>query len=140
MTLLLYLSLCLLIQGVSCFTGFPPKTCFYAKISAFYANIPCYLGFYTRYRAWCAGGGFGAGGPCVDRRCMQLHTWCYLGGQFNLPARSRILDPIPDPVPAGDCGADHRGSSVSRTLHRRLRCVRLPTPILAKRILPFSLP
>ena len=102
---------------------------------------------------WCCGNGerliplYGGtacgargGGPCVARRCLQTRPWCYSGVQFNLLARSPIPDPSPFPVPTGDWGSELRGSSVSRTLQRRLRCVRLRTPVLAKGVLPFSLP
>ena len=60
--------------------------------------------------------------------------------QFNLPNRFPIPDPSLAPIPAGDWGAELRRSSVSRTSQRLLRCVQLPTPILAKGVLPFSLP
>ena len=82
----------------------------------------------------------GGGGPCVARRHMQPRTWCYPGLQFNLIVQSLIPDPSMDPVPAGDWGAELRRSSVSRTSQRRLRCFRLPTPVLSKGVLPFSLP
>ena len=86
------------------------------------------------------GGGRGCGGPCVDSRRLQPRTWCYPGMQFNLSVRFLIPGPSPAPVPARDWGAELRGSSVSRTLQRRLRCVCLSTPVLAKWVLPFSLP
>ena len=71
---------------------------------------------------------------------LQLHTWCYPGVQFNLLAESPILGASPAPVPTGDWGAELGGSSVSRTLLQQLQCVRLPTFVLAKGVLPFSLP
>ena len=51
-TLLFYLQycLCLGVPFFRTFLGFPdfrPIPDSYAKIPAFYANIPCYLGFYT---------------------------------------------------------------------------------------------
>ena len=60
------------------------------------------------------------GGPCVDTRHLQPRTWCYQGAQFNLLARYLIPGPSPDPVPAGDWGAELCRSSVSRTSQRRL--------------------
>ena len=86
------------------------------------------------------GGGVGGGGvPCVDRRHLRPRTWCYLGVQFNLISQSAILGPIPAPVPAGDWGAELRGSSISRTLQWKLRCIRLPTPVIEKGVIPFYL-
>ena len=111
-----------------------PLSC---PIPDFYANIPCYLGLYMRYRAWCVGGG---GGTCVASSSLQPRTWCYLGVQFNLLAQSPIPGACPAPIPTGDWGSKLRGSSVIRTLQRRLRCVRLPTPVLVKGVIPFSLP
>ena len=108
---------------------------FYAKIPDFYAGIPYYLGFYVRYCTWCA-----RGGGCVDRRRLQPCTWCYPGVQFNLISLSLIPGTSPAPVTTGEWGAELRGSSVSRNLQRQLRCVRLPTPVLAKGVLSFYLP
>ena len=82
----------------------------------------------------------GGGVTCVTRKCLQPRTWCYPGKQFNLLDRSPIPGTNPDPVPAGDWGADLRGSSVSGTLKRQLRCICLTTPVLAKGVLPFYLP
>ena len=86
------------------------------------------------------GGGGEGGGPCVDRSHLQPHTCCYPGVQFNLLARFLIPGPSTAPVPAGNWGAELRGSSVSRTSQRRLRCVHLLTPILSKCDIPFYLP
>ena len=128
---LLLISLPLIIQ-----LKFPvlPVSC---PIPDFYARILCYLGFYAGYCAWCE---VGVGvGPYVARRCPKTRTWFYPGVQFNLSARFPILDPSPAPVPAGNWGAELRGSSASRTLQRRSKCVCLPTPVIEKGILPFSL-
>ena len=126
---------------VSPLSGSFPVSCpipdFYAKIPAFYADILCYLRFYTRYHTWCVMVG---GGPCVERRRLQTCTWCYPSVQFNLSDQSPIPGPSPAPVPAGYWGAELRGSSMIRTPQRRLRCIRLPTPVLEKGVLPFSLP
>ena len=140
-TFLFYL-LCCICLCVSPFRAFPvflvfcPITDFYAKIPTFYANIPCYLVFYMWYCAWCAVGG-GGGGPCVARSHIQPCKWWYPGVQFILPSRSSIMGPSLAPVPAGDWGAELHRSSVSRTLQRRLGCVRLPTPVLSKGFFPF---
>ena len=76
----------------------------------------------------------------MARRRLQPRMWCYPGILFNLPYRSLVTGPIPDPLPAGYWGAELRGSSVSRTSQRRLQCVCLTIPVLAKGVLPFSLP
>ena len=141
-TLLVY-SLCCIYLCISIFGEFPvfPVSCpipdFNAKITALNANIPCYLGFYARYYAWCAMGGGKGRVPCVAMMRLQLLTWCYPGVQFNLPARFLILGPSPAPVPAGDWEAEIRRSSLSRTSQRQLRCVCLPTLVLAKGVIPF---
>ena len=80
------------------------------------------------------------GGPCMARRRIRPRTWCYLGVQINLLSQFPILGPIPAPVPAGDWRAGFHRSSVIRTSQRWLQCVRLPTPVLSKGVLPFSLP
>ena len=71
---------------------------------------------------------------------MQPRIWFYPGVQFNLPARFLIPVPSPALVLAGDWEVELRRSSVSTTSWQRLRCVRLPTPVLVKGVLPFSLP
>ena len=132
------LSLRLLFQAFPVFLVSRPIPAFYSKIPAFYANIPCYLGFYAQDTAWCAVGG--GGGQCVAMWSLQPRLWCYPGVQFNLKSQSPIMGLIPAPVPVGDWGAELRGSSVSRTSQRRLRCVLLPAPVLAEGVLPFSMP
>ena len=82
----------------------------------------------------------GGGGPCVARRRLRPLTWCYPGVHFNVIYWYPIPGPILASVPAGDWRYDLHGSSVSRTLQRRLQCVHLPTPVLAKGVLSFSLP
>ena len=84
--------------------------------------------------------GGGGGVPVWLGGVRSLMRFFYLGLQFNLPSQFQIPDPIPDPVPKGYWVSDLRGSSVSRTSQRRLRCNRLPTPILAKGVLPFYIP
>ena len=115
-----------------------PISTFYAKIPAFYAEIPCYLGFYARYRAWCTVGERGV--PWVDWRLPRPRTCFYPGVKFKLPTQFPIPDPSPAPVTSEDWGAELRGSSVSRTSQRRLRFVHFPNPVLAKWVIPFSLP
>ena len=85
------------------------------------------------------GGGEG-GGPHVARKRLQPCTCWYLGVKFNLPSLFTIPGPILAPFPAGDWVSNLRGSSVSRTLQWKLQCFRLPTPVLAKGVLTFSLP
>ena len=63
-----------------------------------------------------------------------------LGVQFNLLSRSLITDPSTVTIYTGDWGVELCGSSMSRTLQQRLKCVRLSTPVLAKGVIPFSLP
>ena len=84
----------------------------------------------------CVGGG---GGLYVASRLLHPHMWCYPGVKFKLLARSLITGPSPVPVLVVDWGAELCGSSVSRNLQWRLLCVRLPTPILDKGVIPFYL-
>ena len=82
----------------------------------------------------------GGGVPWVAWRRLQPRTWFYPGVRFNLPIRFLIPDTNPDPVPAGDWGAELRGSFVNSTSQRQLQFVRLHNPVLAKGVLPFSPP
>ena len=134
------LSLHLLFQVISCFPVFPSNPWFFLQnpflirqnsvIPWFLLAVPCTV---------CNGGG-GGGVPWLVWR----HTWprtCFWSGvQFNLPTWFLILDPSPAPVTTGDWGAELCGSFVSRTSQRRLRFGILPTPVLAKGIVLFSLP
>ena len=144
MEMLLFYSLCCPCLCVSSSRVFPiylvsrliPN--FYGKIPIFKAIIPCYIGFYVRYCVWCATGGGGylgwRGGILV-----LIHVF-KSGVQFNLPTRLPIPDPSPAPVTTGDWGAKIRGSFVNRTSQQRLRLYCLPTTVIAKGDLPFSLP
>ena len=128
-----YLSLHLIFRGVSRFPVFPSNPCFLRR----YPVLPRVLHVVPRMvRGGRAGGGVG---PCVARRRLQPRTGCYPGVQFILPARSPIPGPSPATILVGDWGAELRRSSVSRTSQQRLHCVRLPTPVIAKGVLPFSL-
>ena len=126
---MLYLSLRPLSWYVSCFPGFPSNPCFLRQNPV----LPGILRVILRVLR-------GGGGPCMASRRLQPLTWCYPGVRFNLLARSPIPVPIPVPVLAGDWWAELNGSSVSRTSKRWFRCVRLPTPVLAKGFLNFYLP
>ena len=137
----MYLSLRILFRGVSRFSGFLSNFWFLCR-------YPCFLHRYhvlprvlrAVLRVVHGGGAVGGGGSWVVRRLLNPRTWCYPGMQFNLPAWFPILGPSLAPVPAGDWGAEIHGSSVGRTLQRRLWSIRLPIPVLVKGVLPFSLP
>ena len=137
---MLSLSLHLLFQGISCFPGFPSYYCFLCRnpfILRWYPVLPGVLHAVSRV---VRGGWGGRGGPHVARKRLQPCTCCYLGVKFNLPSLFTIPGPILAPFPAGDWVSNLRGSSVSRTLQWKLQCFRLPTPVLAKGVLTFSLP
>ena len=125
-------SLHILLQGVYRFPGFPSNTWFLLWNTCFLHQNTVLHWFLCVVLCMVSGGKGGGslgwlGG--ILGKCMQ----------FNLPTWFLILDPRPDPVPAGYWGADLRGLSVNRTSQRRLQFVRLPTPVLTKGILPFSL-
>ena len=139
---MLPLPLRLLFQGVYLFPGFPSDPWFLRQNSCFlrrYPVLPRFLHAVPRMVRGGGGGGRGLG-TCVASRRLHPCTYFYLGVKSNLLSQLPILDPIPDNVPAGDWGAKLHGLSVSRTSQRRLQCVRLLTPILAKGFLPFYLP
>ena len=75
-------------------------------------------------------------------RCLYIVRVAYMWNPTVRRYQHQLPIPVPSPVPVStaDWGADLLGSSVSRTLQRRLWCVHLPTPVLAKGVLPFSLP
>ena len=132
---MLSLSLCTLFWDISCFPILPSNPCFLRQNPWFLRRSTVLPGILRALRRVVHGRG-----PCVARRRLQPRKGCYPGVQFNLLARSPIPGPRPASVLAGDWGADLRGSSVSRTLQRRFLCIRLSTPILAKGVLPFSMP
>ena len=129
-----------LLLGIFPFSRFPvqyllstPKSLLCMPIS--YTNWSS-----TRGTARGARGGGGGWGTCVARMRLQPHTWCYPGVQFNLIAWYPIPGPSLVPVPVGDWGAELRELSMSGTLQQQFWCVRLPTLVLAKGFLLFSLP
>ena len=128
--------------AIALFYRFPIQSLLFTLISLICTPISLPTWVSARGTAWCLGrGGAVRGGfPCVARRRLWPCPWCYPGVQFNLLSRSPIPDTSPVPVPAGDWGADLHGSSVNRTSQRQYRCVRLPSPVLVKGVIAFSLP
>ena len=109
---------------------------FYKNIPALYAKIPCYFCFYMKYRARYATGGGWRGGVLG---LIRVFKWvCSLICQPN--SWFLIPDPSLAPVPAGNWGSKLCVSFVNRTSQQWLRFNRLPTPVLEKGVLPFSLP
>ena len=101
---------------------------------------PKYRAALVSTRGTARGAGIGGGVPWMAWRRPWSHARFKSGVHFNLPTQLPIPDPSPDPVPAGEWGADLCGSLLNRTSQRRLQFDRLPTPVLAKGILSFSLP
>ena len=127
-----------LFQGFFRFTSFPSNPWFLRQNSFFLRKNPVLLWFSRAFpravkgRRW-------VGVPWVYWRRPWFHTFFYPGVQFKMSTRLPISDPSPAPVPAGDWGAYLRGLFVNRTSHWWLRFVSLPTPLLTKGVLPFSL-
>ena len=127
------LSLRLLFWGVARFPGFLSDPFFLRQNTCFLRQYPVLPRFlHTLPRMVHSGGGVPVwlGGVC-SLVCGFTRA-CGLTFQPRFP----IPDPSPAPVPAGDWVAELRGSSASRTSQRRLLCVFLPTPVLAKGVLP----
>ena len=95
---------------------------------------------YSTVRGERLGGGGGGGGvPWVAWRRPHPHMCFQSGIKFNLSTRFPILDPSPATVPVGDWRDELHRSFGNRTSQRKLRCVHLPTPVIAKGVLPFYL-
>ena len=124
--------------SISHFTVFLFDPCFLFRYPWFLRQNLLLRVFHVLYRAPCTSGGGGV--PWVMWRNSWPRTRFYAGVWFNPPTQFPILDPSLAPFPTGDWGFELRGSYVSSTLQPRFWFNRLPTPVLAKGVLPFLLP
>ena len=99
-------SLRLLFRGVSHFPGFPSIPCFLLRNPCFLSQNPVLPWFLRAVLRRVRGNGGGGGGSLGGLEA-SLALYVFLSGCAVYPANP-IPDPSPDPITAGDWGAELR--------------------------------